>query len=285
MGFPQTNGMLMSRQGSNEENSAPPGRRLSFTVHPGKGPYLLLVHGFLSSSAQWMLNLAALSKVCQPVTVDLWGHGKSPAPHELNCYTTAGYAEQFESIRTTLGAEQWFVCGYSIGASLTLNYAHNYSKRIIGHIFTNSTSAFTDLNQVDGWHDSIRTSTDKILAGGLAAIEKIPVHPKRAYTLPKPVYEALLADAEFLSPIGVANTYRGTMPDTNILSIAGDNARPALMCWGTKERRFAPLAEWAVAHMANLAVVKLNTGHGVNMEDSNGFNEAVIEFIRAQQTS
>ena len=75
------------------------------------------------------------------------------------------------------------------------------------------------------------------------------------------------------------------MPYTNILDIAGDNLRPALMCWGTKERRFAPLAEWAATHMANLKIVKLNTGHGVNMEDSSGFNDAVIEFIRAHQTS
>ena len=37
--------------------------------------------------------------------------------------------------------------------------------------------------------------------------------------------------------------------------------------------------------MANLEVVKLQAGHGVNMEASAGFNDAVTEFIRAQQTS
>lgn len=274
----------MSRHGSTEENPTHT-PELSYTVHPGQGPYLLLVHGFLSSSAQWLLNLDALAEVCQPITADLWGHGRSPAPSEISLYKPSSYAEQFESIRSKLGINQWFICGYSIGASLTLNYAHTHAKRVMGHIFTNSTSAFTDLNQVEGWHANIEKSTDKILRGGLAAIEKIPVHPKRAYTLPKPVYEALLADAALLSPVGVSNTYRGTMPYTNILDIAGDNLRPALMCWGTKERRFAPLAEWAATHMANLKIVKLNTGHGVNMEDSSGFNDAVIEFIRAHQTS
>lgn len=274
----------MSRPGSTEANLTPI-PRLSYTVHPGQGPYLLLVHGFLSSSAQWILNLAALSKVCQPVTVDLWGHGQSPAPTDLDLYRPTSYADQFEFIRATVGAERWFVCGYSIGASLTLNYAHTHANRVIGHIFTNSTSAFTDSTKIEGWQDNIQRGADKIRAGGAAAIAKIPVHPKRAYTLPKTVYEALLADAALLSPTGVANTYLGTMPYTNILDVAGSNSRPALMCWGEKERRFAPLAQWAIEHMANLEVIKLQAGHGVNMEASAGFNDAVTEFIRAQQTS
>ena len=54
---------------------------------------------------------------------------------------------------------------------------------------------------------------------------------------------------------------------TNILT-RRSNSRPALMCWGEKERRFAPLAQWAIEHMANLEVVKLQAGHGVNMEAS-----------------
>ena len=197
-------------------NNPPLTPRLSFTVHPGQGPYLLLVHGFLSSSAQWILNLDALGKVCQPVTVDLWGHGKSPAPEDQHLYTAAHYGEQFEYIRTALGVEQWFVCGYSLGASLTLNYTFAYPQHVIAQVFTNSTSAFSDLKLVDGWLQNMEKSAAKILAGGLDAINKIPVHPRRAHTLPKPVFDALLADSALLSPTGVANAYLGTMPHTHI---------------------------------------------------------------------
>ena len=34
--------------------------RLHVDVHDGNGPYLLLVHGMLSSRVQWMPNLDAL---------------------------------------------------------------------------------------------------------------------------------------------------------------------------------------------------------------------------------
>ena len=46
------------------------------------GPVLLLVHGFMSSRAQWMPNLAALGEIAQLAVVELLGHGRSPAPAE-----------------------------------------------------------------------------------------------------------------------------------------------------------------------------------------------------------
>ena len=83
--------------------------QLAYTVHPGNGPYLMLLHGFISSSAQWLDNLQALGQVCQPVTVDLWGHGNSPAPEDLLYYSPAAYGQQFDAIRKALGAQAWFV--------------------------------------------------------------------------------------------------------------------------------------------------------------------------------
>ena len=75
------------------------------------------------------------------------------------------------------------------------------------------------------------------------------------------------------------------MPHTHILAIAHTNPRPTLMCWGQKERRFKPLAQWAIEHMSNLEVVELEAGHGVNMEASSGFNQAVSDFLLGHQTA
>ena len=49
-------------------------------AHPGSGPFLLLVHGFLCSRAQWTPNLEALGAVCRPVVVELYGHGPLAEP-------------------------------------------------------------------------------------------------------------------------------------------------------------------------------------------------------------
>src|SRR2546427_30665 len=48
---------------------------LYYDVHDGTGPYMLMVHGFLSSRAQWGPNLTALARVARPVVLELCGHG------------------------------------------------------------------------------------------------------------------------------------------------------------------------------------------------------------------
>jgi 2-succinyl-6-hydroxy-2,4-cyclohexadiene-1-carboxylate synthase len=60
--------------------------QLYYDIHDGTGPYVLMVHGFLSSRAQWRPNLAALACVTRPVVLELWGHARSPAPEELALY-------------------------------------------------------------------------------------------------------------------------------------------------------------------------------------------------------
>ncbi|MCH2354682.1 MAG: alpha/beta fold hydrolase, partial [Pseudomonadales bacterium] len=74
-------------------------------VHAGEGPFLLLVHGFLSSRSQWLSNLKALQQHCQPVVMELYGHGRSPSPNEPGPYHAAAYVQAMEAIRSKLGAK------------------------------------------------------------------------------------------------------------------------------------------------------------------------------------
>jgi 2-succinyl-6-hydroxy-2,4-cyclohexadiene-1-carboxylate synthase len=253
--------------------------QLAYTVHPGQGPYLMLLHGFLSSSAQWMHNLEALGRVCTPVTVDLWGHGNSPAPVDETYYHPSAYVAALEQIRERLGADQWYVCGYSIGAGITINYVLQHPQHVIAHLFTNSSSGFADDLQIDKWRTDAEDSANNIMAGGLAAIERIAVHPRFAKRLPTDVYDALMDDARKLSPVGIANTLRQTTPNVSVREIVNANPRPALLCYGNQEKRFALAKEWAAQNMANLTIADLDAGHAVNMEDSAGFNRCATEFI------
>lgn len=254
--------------------------RIAFKVHRGDGPYLLMVHGFLSSSAQWLANIEALGQVCRPVTAELWGHGNSPAPTDTGCYSPTSYLTQFEQIRAQLNVNRWFVCGYSLGAGLTIRYAHEYPQHVHGHIFTNSNSALADAEQIQQWLDTASKSASSIRQGGISAIDRIPVHPRRARNLPALVKDQLLKDCANLKPEGIANTLEFTNPYTSIRGFAASNSRPALLCYGNKERRFAANKAWAEAHMTNLSVCEIEAGHGVNMEGADAFNQQVCDFIR-----
>ena len=133
--------------------------RLHVDVHDGDGPYLLLVHGMLSSRAQWMPNLAAFSQYSRPVVVELWGHGRSPTPEQPHHYTPDAYVAQFERLREELGAERWLICGQSLGASLTLRYVLTHPRRAIAHVFTNTNSALAepaDPRRIAYWQEQIK---------------------------------------------------------------------------------------------------------------------------------
>ena len=253
---------------------------LKYVVHEGNGPFLGLLHGFLSSGRQWMLNVEALAEVCRPVTIDMWGHGDSPAPEDLNLYSPRAYVAQLERIRQALNAEQWFLCGYSLGAGITIRYALEFPQRIIAHGLTNSNSAFASNELVEEWRASSLESATRIKEGGLQAIERIPVHPKFARRLPEPVYDALLEDSAKLSPLGIANTLLRTNVDVSTRALVDSNTRPALLSFGKHEERFSNAKDWALANMPLLTMVELNAGHAVNMEDAEGFNRAWIAFIK-----
>jgi pimeloyl-ACP methyl ester carboxylesterase len=110
--------------------------------HGRAGPCLLLVHGLLSSRAPWRPNFLALGQHCRPVVVELLGHGRSPSPAAEEAYRPSSYVARFEVLRRSLGAEQWLVCGQSLGAALTLRYDVAHPERVHAHLMTHSNSAF-----------------------------------------------------------------------------------------------------------------------------------------------
>ena len=251
--------------------------------HPGEGPFLLLIHGFLSSRAQWQPNLHALSAVCRPVVMELYGHGRSPSPADASCYEPTSYAGAIDAIREALGADTWFVCGYSLGAAISIRYALGYPHRIRGHVFTNSASAFAEPRLSDAWRANAAKSAQRIRDGGRPALERIAVHPRHARRLPKALREALVADAALIDPEGIANAMERTMPTASVRTDLAMNSRPALLVCGRFEKRFAAHRAYAQASMPHLAVADVDSGHAVNMAAADAFNTAVAAFIVAHR--
>ena len=223
-------------------------------VHAGEGPFLLLVHGFLSSRSQWLSNLEALQQHCQPVVMELYGHGRSPSPSEPESYHAAAYVEAMDNIRSKLGTTQWYVCGYSLGAALTIRYALTFPERVVGHIFTNSASAFAAPETIRSWTENGPTSANNLRHGGAKAIERIPVHPRHALRLPSRIYNALVADSKLLDVEGIANTLEHTMPGLSVRRELHRNSRPALLVCGRFETGFQPHREFAEKKMPHLTV-------------------------------
>lgn len=248
-------------------------------VPGGTGPHLLLVHGFLSSRAQWRPNLAGLTAFCRPVIVELWGHGRSPVPDDPEAYRVAHYVDAFDAIRRDLGVDRWLVCGQSFGAGLTIRYAFRFPRHVIGQIFTNSLSALSAPGERES-SDGRLARADAMERDGRSAIEALRFHPRFATRFAPEVKQEMLDDVAGVSPTAVANALRYTTPQLSVVDCLGDVSVPSLLVNGTWEKPFQALRDRAAQLLPSLAIVDLEGGHSINVEAPALFNDAVAKFAR-----
>jgi len=248
---------------------------LYYEVHGARGPFLLLVHGLLSSRAQWIPNIKALTEFCRPVIIELLGHGRSPSPEDPEYYTPDHYAWEFERIREKLNIERWFVCGQSLGASLTLRYALYHPEHFIAQIFTNSRSALSEPSES-------RASTlleQRIAREGRNIIDNFPLHPSRSGHLPADIKNALIEDVERIDITGFKNTLLYTLPQSSVRNLLNQTKIPTLMIVGRHDKAFSPLSEMAIQLLPELYVHIFDGGHAVNIDAAQEFNKTVKDFI------
>lgn len=252
--------------------------QLHYEIHGDSGPFLLLVHGMLSSRAQWIPNLDNFKEFCRPVVVELFGHGRSPSPTESHYYRPEGYLEQFEAIREQLGAERWLICGQSLGASLTLRYAFDFPHRIIAQVATNSRSAFSD----EDWRQPMKEQAEGLSSQGHSYIERHPLNPTRSKRMTDQVKAQFEQDTKLVSALGLSNTGLHTVCNAPVRGRLAANKIPCLLVNGEWERKFQPHRDYASQYMTNLQVKNLPGGHAINLDASDAFNQAVREFFDSQ---
>ncbi|MFC1862598.1 alpha/beta fold hydrolase [Thermodesulfobacteriota bacterium] len=252
---------------------------LYYEVHGDRGPFLLLVHGLLTSRAQWLPNLEALMEFCRPVVVELFSHGRSPSPETPESYFPENYTIEFERVRNEIGAERWFVCGQSLGATLTLLYSIRHPVSVLAQAFTNSRSALSDMTQ-DSFARSVSNRIKKV---GRKVIEDFPYHPARNRRLPVHIKHAILEDINLMTIQGFRNTMVYTAQNIRVHKVLSETSVPTLMIAGRFEKLFTPFIKVAEECIPNLEVLLVDGGHAVNIDAAAQFNQAIRALIKSHQ--
>jgi pimeloyl-ACP methyl ester carboxylesterase len=252
--------------------------RLHHESAGGDGPYMLLLHGMLSSRLQWAPNLAALSTRSRPVLLELWGHGRSPTPALDADYSVEAYVAEFERIRALMGAPDVVMAGQSFGAGLAMHYAIRHPQRVRAVVITNSISAFNDPHDA-ALRQARERMAGEVEAGGLTAIRALPIHPRNAKRLPEDLREQLVAAADAVDPAAVARSIRLTAPQASVAGLMHRIVCPVLLVNGRHETRFQGYRDIVAAGIAHCEVADVPAGHAVNLEDAMAFDRAVLAFL------
>jgi non-heme chloroperoxidase len=86
----------------------------------GRGPVIMLVHGWTMSSRFWLRQMKGLSDSFQVVTMDLRAHGNSSKT--LEGHNMARYSEDIHAVMTALKLEKVSLTGWSLAGPVVLEY-------------------------------------------------------------------------------------------------------------------------------------------------------------------
>lgn len=250
---------------------------MRFLVDPVGKPPLLLMHGFLSSRNHWRLNERALRSRYRLIIAELPGHGETARCDPADV-TPDALAQSFERARLELDIPRWHICGQSFGAGLVLRYALSYPQHVGALVWTNANRVLSEsLSQED--ISSLQQRAAKVEAGGLEAIRKERVYPGSARYFPSEMRELLARDADGCDPMVVTAILRKSLGFVSVRDRFPELRMPTLLVNGLRERSFQEKRNLAVELLPTMEVVDLDGGHSINIEQPDGFDAAVLEFL------
>lgn len=107
-------------------------------------PYLILFHGFMGSGEVFSGLIDPLSEFCNPITIDLKGHGKTTTKTTPKEFEAEEQFRELHSVIDRLQLPGFFIYGYSMGGRLALQFALENPSSIKGLILESTHCGISD---------------------------------------------------------------------------------------------------------------------------------------------
>jgi 3-oxoadipate enol-lactonase len=245
----------------------------------GSGPVLLMLHGYPLSLEMWRPQVDFLSASYKVITFDFRGHGQSdPAPSP---YTMNLLASDCAAVLQVLGVERpAVVCGLSMGGYVALAFYREYPSLAGGLILT-ATRAGADspegkINRDKAAALAVEKGTDVVIEGMLPLLLAPKTYDERP-GLVRDV-EAIMGQTSLEGMVGALMGMKLRPDSTPFLR---EIAVPTLIIHGADDQ-IIPTSEPESMHASipgsTLEIIP-DSGHLLNMEQSQLFNQAVQGFL------
>lgn len=116
------------------------------TIHQNRKnlPSLLLLHGFMGNQSVFDALMPKLSTFCNPITLDLLGHGKSICNPDPARFMVDRQISDLHTILDRLQRDPIFVYGYSMGGRLAFQFIASHPDRFSGAFIESSHCGIPD---------------------------------------------------------------------------------------------------------------------------------------------
>jgi 2-succinyl-6-hydroxy-2,4-cyclohexadiene-1-carboxylate synthase len=255
----------------------------------GKGPPLVLLHGFTGSSATWSLIGNDLARHHRVIAIDLIGHGASSAPGDPSRYGFDQALDDLAEVTYQLGLSEAAWLGYSMGGRLALGLVLRHPDRVSALILASATPGILHegerLQRGEADEELARRIEDFGVEAFVGEWERLPLwETQRA--LPAEVLQHERDLRLRNSAIGLANSLRGMGQGAqpSYWDRLGEIQAPVLLIAGSLDRKFVGIAGQMGIKIpdATLAVVP-DAGHAVHLERPQQLAASVRDFLGTRE--
>ncbi|MTI88694.1 MAG: 2-succinyl-6-hydroxy-2,4-cyclohexadiene-1-carboxylate synthase [Balneolaceae bacterium] len=246
-------------------------------------PYIVFLHGFMGSSTNFEHLIPPLKQFCNPVTIDLLGHGKSEGA-ELHYRFSA--REQIADL-TKLISEQLhiplYLYGYSMGGRLALHLMLHRPDLYRGLILESSTFGIENESERQARQSLDARRSDHIIGnfpGFLKEWKSKPLFKSRHTS--RELLMKLSGIQEKQKALWMANTLlgfgTGTMP--SVKEKLNEITIPVQLIAGKEDAKFVQIAQLMTKQIPNsdLSLIE-HAGHRVHLDQAERVTETLQTFL------
>jgi 2-succinyl-6-hydroxy-2,4-cyclohexadiene-1-carboxylate synthase len=240
--------------------------------HRGRGPRLVLVHGFTQTRRCWGTAADRLAIDHELVLVDAPGHGRSAG--------VAADLVEGAGLLADAGGEATYL-GYSMGARFTLHVALTRPELVRGLVLLSGTAGIEDDAERAARRDQDRRTAALLQDAGLEVfLDRWLQQPLFAGLAPE---QAFRAERLENTAAGLADSLvrAGTGSQIPSWHALADLTMPVLVLAGADDAKFVALARrlaGAIGANATLAVID-GAGHTAHLEQPERFLAAVQPWL------
>ena len=242
------------------------GVAIHYEVH-GKGPTILLSHGYSSTSRMWDDQVAALKDRYQVIVWDFRGHGESDYPKDGAQYSEALTVGDMAALLDLVGAKTAIVAGLSLGGYMSLAFHASHPERVRALMLFDTGPGFKK--------DEARDEVERVGAQARRRLRRRAVW--RRSTAPTRCGSPAIATRP-ASPARRAACWR--KQNDRVIQSLDSIKVPTLVLVGANDTNFLAATDYMAAKIkGSTKVVIPDAGHAANLHQPARFNQAVEAFL------
>ncbi|MCW9707384.1 alpha/beta fold hydrolase [Fodinibius salsisoli] len=246
-------------------------------------PWLLMLHGFMGDHRVFEHLVEELFESCNPVTIDLLGHGKSSKPTDPKRYNEHKQINDIYRLVHTLNIFPLFLYGYSMGGRLALKTAFSTPELFKGLILESTTNGITDEQQRKERRHTDEQRAKQVESNYEDFLSKW--EEAALFQSPLPADEILLSNYHNIhldqDPQAMAASLRGfgtgsMTPETKYSS--GFDG-PTLLMAGSGDEKYRKINDRLTYFFSDVHLCFIEAGHRIHLDNPSALSNEINHHI------